>query len=125
MSDTPRTDAEVARLGGLDTWGDRWIPHTFAQSIERDLTKTKMELERANALIEHLKLEASRGQSAIEAARELKWCIESFVGSTVINPDPGCMIPSWLSTEMRRLRDDAGRVWTTGDGVWVVEEPKP
>ena len=125
MSDTPRTDAEVARLGGLDAWGYRWMPHTFAQSIERDLGQVRMELERANALIEHLKLEASRGQSAIEAARELKWCIESFVGSTVINPDPGCMIPSWLSTEMRRLRDDAGRVWTTGDGVWVVEEPKP
>lgn len=125
MSDTPRTDAEVARLGGLDTWGDRWIPHTFAQSIERDLGQVRMELERANALIEHLKLEASRGQSAIEAARALKRCVESFDAGTVINQEPGHLIPSWLSTKMRRLRDDAGRVWTTGDGVWFVEEPKP
>lgn len=125
MSDTPRTDAEVARLGGLNEWGDRWIPHTFTQSIERDLTKTKMELERANALIEHLKLEASRGQSAIEAARALKRCVDSFSVRTVMNPDPGFLIPSWLKMEIGRLRENAGRIWTTGEGVWFVEEPKP
>jgi hypothetical protein len=125
MNDTPRTDAEVARLGGLDEWGERWMPHTFAQSIESDLMQVQRQLERANALIEHLRLEASRGQSAIEAARALKWCIESFSFGIVINPDPGCMIPSWLKMEIGRLRENVGRIWTTGDGVWVVEEPKP
>lgn len=121
MSDTPRTDAEVERLGGLDAWGDRWISHTFTESIERDLVKTRIELERANAIIERLKVEASRGQSAIEAANALKRCVESFNVGTVINQEPGRLIPSWLSSKMLRLREDASRVWTTGDGVWVVE----
>ena len=125
MSDTPRTDAEVARLGGLDAWGNKWLQHTFSQSIERELTQTKSELERARALIEHLKIECSRGQSAIKAASALKMCVESFSVRTAMNPEPGFLIPSWLKTEMGRFRENAKRIWTTGNGVWVVEEPKP
>lgn len=126
MSDTPRTDAEVQRLGGTDQWGERWVRHQFAQEIERDLNKARLELERKTAFCELLRHEVAKAGSGHIAAAELKRCIDSFFTGCMMNLQPGHMVPWYLTNEMRQLRNKSARVKEGVDGHWFIdEEAKP